>query len=86
MMNPIGNSIRKLETAIIGDDLSSGLVSKVNAIDSKFTTVVSYFENEIKERKAKEENLRRWRLALLATTTTIAGIFLGQILSYLLHF
>ena len=85
MMNPIGASVRKLETAIIGDDLSSGLVSKVNAIDSKFATVVQFFEAEIKERKEKEENLRRWRLALIASTTTIVGIFIGQILSFLLH-
>jgi len=73
-MGPIQTSLSRLENAIIGTDLSSGLVKKVSDLTAKVDDVIKTGILEKSEKEKKEEKGNRWKIAALGFAFTLLGI------------
>ena len=82
-MGPMQASLNRLEKAIIGDDLSSGMVKKVSDLAAKVDSVVQTRTQEKVERVNKEANKQRWKIVAVGSMFTLIGIIIKAVLDKL---
>jgi hypothetical protein len=75
-MAPIQVSLARLENAIIGTDLSSGLVKKVSDLTAKVDNMIQTDNLRKAEQEKKQENKLRWKLVAFSFAGTLFGIIL----------
>lgn len=73
-MMPLQASLLRLENAIIGTDLSSGLVKKVSDLTAKVDSIAQTGILEKAEREKKEAKKDRWKIAALSFAGALLGI------------
>jgi len=83
-MGPLGSTLTNIQKALIGDDMTHGLVKDVSTLTLK---VESMLESTTEKRSASEAKKERWtreKIAILGLVSAIVGIFFGHLLDKVL--
>jgi hypothetical protein len=75
-MMPIQTSLSRIENAIIGPDLSSGIVKKLADLDAKFNDIVQANNLAENTREKKEAKFDKWKLAAVSFGLTLLGVLI----------
>jgi len=78
VMGPLQTSLSRIENAIIGPDLSSGLVKKVADLDAKVDSIVKNNTHEKGEQAKKDKKQDKWKLAALTFGFSLLIIFIKE--------
>ena len=73
-MGPMQASLGRIETALIGPDLNSGMVMKLTTLDNKLNEIVRVNKLAESEREKRIARQNAWKLAALSLAGTIVGV------------
>lgn len=76
VMTPIQVSLGRIENAIIGPDLSGGLVKKIADLDVKFNDIVQANNLAESTREKKEVKLDKWKFLTISFGFTCLGLII----------
>ena len=75
-MTPIQTSLSRIENAIIGPDLTSGIVKKIADLDAKFNDIVQANNLAENTRVKKEVKLDKWKFLTISFAFTCLGLII----------
>jgi hypothetical protein len=82
-MSPMQASLTRIETALLGPDLNSGMVMKFNDLGNKLNEIVRVNKLAESEREKRIIKQSAWKLAALSFAGTVVGIVIKIVIDKL---
>jgi hypothetical protein len=84
-MDPLRSTLETVKNALVGENLSGGLVQQVNNLNIRVANLITQGNEQKLQNKEKRENLLKWKLAAVGFAAVVIGYLLEFGLSHLAH-
>jgi hypothetical protein len=84
-MEPMRGTLAEIKNALIGKDLTGGLVQQVNNLNSKVENLITQWNEQKEKNKEKRAANLAWKLAAVGFASAVIGIVLEFVFSHFPH-
>jgi hypothetical protein len=84
-MGPLKDTLMDVKNALVGKDMRSGLVQQVNDLDNKVDNLINQSNAQKEERKKREQENFRLKLAAVSFGFTLLGFILELVFNHFAH-
>jgi len=84
-MEPLRNTLETVKNALVGQNLTGGLVKQMSDLSNKVTNLITQREEEKSEKKEKHEETLKWKMAALGLAASFLGFLLEFVFNHFAH-